>query len=94
MKAATVPEASGQRFVICAGQIASQEISDLLRSNIEELTERTPKGVPGGNQLDPNAYTCSSAKVKEVLGLTFRSKEETFVELAKQLLDLEKNEES
>ena len=55
--AATVPEASNRRFVICTGQIGSQEISDMLRKEIPEL-------------------------------------EETFVELARQLLEIEKGEKS
>ena len=92
--AATIPEASGQRFIICEGQISSQEISDILRKNIPELAERTPVGIPGGNKLDPNAYTCSSAKAEKELGIRFRSKEETFVELAKQLLEIEKGEKA
>ncbi len=92
IRAATVPEASGHRFVICEGQISSQEISDILRKNIPELEERTPVGVPGANKLDPNAYTCSSKLAKEVLGVTFRSKEDTFVDLARQLLEIEKKE--
>lgn len=90
VKVATLPEASGQRFVICAGQISAQETADLLRKNIPELAERTPIGTPGGNPLPANAYDCSSEKAKKVLGLTFKSKEETFVELAKQLLEIEK----
>lgn len=90
--AATVPEASNKRFVICTGQIGSQDISDMLRKDIPELEERTPVGVPGGNKLDPNAYTCSSQQAERVLGLEFRSKEETFVELVKQLLEIEKRE--
>ena len=92
IKAVTVPEASNKRFVICAGQISSQEISDMLRKNVPELEERTPIGVLGGNKLDPNSYDCSAALAEKVLGLKFRSKEETFVELAKQLLVLEKRE--
>lgn len=92
IKAATVPEASGKRFIICEGQISSQEISDMLRKKIPELEERTPVGVPGGNKLDPNVYNCSAALAEKVLGLTFRSKEETFVDLAKQLLEIEKKE--
>ncbi len=40
--------------------------------------------------LSPTAYTCSSAKAEKVLGLKFRSKEDTFVELARQLLEIEK----
>jgi len=64
----------------------------MLRKNIQELEERTPKGIPGGNALDPNAYDCSGAKAEKVLGITYRSKEQTFVELAKQLLEIEKKE--
>ena len=92
IKAAMVPEASGQRFVICEGQVSSQEISDSLRTNIPELDERTPVGVPGGNKLNANQYNCSSKLAEKVLGMTFRKKEETFVDLAKQLLEIEKME--
>ncbi|KAA8572550.1 hypothetical protein MFRU_003g02560 [Monilinia fructicola] len=90
--AATLPEASGQRFIICEDQISSQNISDILRKNIPELEERTPKGVPGEKGLEDNSYTCSSEKAQKVLGLKFRSKEDTFVDLARQLLDIEKRE--
>jgi nucleoside-diphosphate-sugar epimerase len=92
LKAATIPEASNKRFIICKGQITSQEISDILRKNIPELQERTPVGTPGGNPLNPNAYECSSALAQRILGLTFRTEEETFVDLGKQLLEIEKNE--
>ena len=92
--AATVPEASNSRFVICAGQASSQNISDLLRSKIPELQDRTPKGVPGGNLLPKKAFFGSSEKAQKVLGLKFRSKEETFVDLGKQLLELEKKSSS
>jgi nucleoside-diphosphate-sugar epimerase len=92
--AATIPEASGKRFIICEGQVSSQEISDILRKNIPELEERTPIGIPGGNELDENAYTCSSELAEKVLGIKFTSKEETFVELARQLLEIEREEKA
>ncbi|RFU24080.1 hypothetical protein B7463_g12263, partial [Scytalidium lignicola] len=87
--AMTTPQASNQRFVISTGQIRSQEISDMLRANIPSLESRTPIGTPGGNPLPETAYTTSSAKAEKELGLKFRSKEETFVELARQLLQIE-----
>ncbi|TVY80809.1 Ketoreductase [Lachnellula suecica] len=91
VKAATIPEASGQRFIICAGHVSSQEISDILRKSMPELKSRTPKGTPGA-KVDPKLFTASSEKAKKVLGLTYKTKEETFVELAKQLLEIERNE--
>ncbi|PQE08470.1 hypothetical protein CJF30_00005331 [Rutstroemia sp. NJR-2017a BBW] len=92
--AATLPEASGQRFIICEGQVSSQNISDILRKNIPELEERTPKGNPGEKGLQDGSFTCSSEKAKSVLGVTYRSMEDTFVDLAKQLLELEKKEKA
>jgi hypothetical protein len=62
----------------------------MLRSHFPELESRTPKGVPGGNPLPEGHYECSSEKAKRVLGLTFRGKEETFVDLGRQLLEIEK----
>ena len=56
----------------------------MLREDIPALEERTPKGNPGGNALSSDAYTCNSSKAKKVLGMTFRSKEATFVELARE----------
>ncbi|ATZ47881.1 hypothetical protein BCIN_03g01620 [Botrytis cinerea B05.10] len=90
--AATLPEASGQRFIVCEGQISSQEISDILRKNIPELEERTPRGVPGDKGLEEGSFACSSEKAEKVLGLKFRSKEDTFVDLARQLLEIERIE--
>jgi hypothetical protein len=79
-----------QRFIICAGQVSSQEISDALRAHIPELESRTPKGVPGASALPEGQYECSSEKARRVLGLTFRGMEETFVDLGRQLVGLEK----
>jgi nucleoside-diphosphate-sugar epimerase len=87
--AATVPSASNSRFIICAGQISAQEIADMLRKHIPELAEKTPIGKPGTSSLPENAYTCSSELAERVLGLRFRGKEETFVELARQLVGIE-----
>lgn len=94
LNAITTPAASGKRFIICAGQVSSQEIVDFLREKFEVLKERTPVGVNGGNKLDPNAYICSNEQAKKVLGVSFRSKEETFVDLAKQLLEIEAKEKA
>ena len=58
------------------------------------MEERTPIGIPGGNELDENAYTCSSELAEKVLGIKFTGKEETFVELARQLLEIEREEKA
>ncbi|RDW66757.1 NAD(P)-binding protein-5 [Coleophoma crateriformis] len=91
VKAATMPGASNQRFIVCAGRISSQNICDLLREAFPELSERTPEGKKGDAGLSPTAYTCSSERAMDTLGIQFRSPKETFVELAKQLLEIEKS---
>ncbi len=66
----------------------------MLRKDIPDLETRTPEGNPGVTSLSTDAYNYSSAKAEKVLRVTFRSKEETFVELAKQLVEIEKGEKA
>jgi nucleoside-diphosphate-sugar epimerase len=88
--AATVPAASNERFTIVAGPASSQSICDILRSRFEQLEGRTPQGNPGIDSLPENAYTISNEKAKKFLGFAFRSFEETFTDMASQLLEIEK----
>ena len=75
-----------------AGRISAQEISDILRKNFPELAERTPIGKPGTDSLPRGAYDADSTPAKEVLRVQFGSAESTFVDLAEQLLEIEKRE--
>jgi nucleoside-diphosphate-sugar epimerase len=90
LRAATIPAAGNQRIIISAREASSQFISDIFRSKFPELESRVPVGKPGTSSLPENAYLISNEKAKTILGCTFRSGEETFVELAKQLLEIEK----
>ena len=87
------PEAGGNRFIICGGQISSQQISDTLRAEFPELEGRTPIGKPGVSSLpeEGQRYDASSEKAKKVLGIRFRSVEDTLKDLGAQLLKLEKH---
>ncbi|GAE00037.1 dihydroflavonal-4-reductase, putative [Paecilomyces variotii No. 5] len=91
-RAMVVPEAGNQRFVVCARQFSFQEICDILRSRFPELSERTPIGKPGTNSLPPGAYSIDNSKVKSVLGVDFRSLEETVLDAASCMLEIERNE--
>ncbi|KAH0542794.1 hypothetical protein FGG08_002842 [Glutinoglossum americanum] len=90
VQAALLPEASNRRFIFSRSQVSSQEISDILRENLPELAERTPIGRPGTKSLHKGAYDADSTLVKDVLKIRFRSVESTFVDLAKQLLEFER----
>lgn len=89
----TVPEAGNQRFVVCARKFDFQDICDLLRSHFPELSERMPLGKPGTPSLLPGAYSIDNSKVKELLGVEFRSLEETVLDVARCMLDIERNEQ-
>jgi hypothetical protein len=60
------------------------------RRETPELSERTPLGTPGANTLPENAQLADSNPAKEILGVQFWSKRDTFVDLAKHLLEIEK----
>ena len=76
------------------GQISAQEICDILRKNVPELAERTPVGKPGTSSLHKGAFDADSTPAKDVLKVQFRSAEATFVDLARQLLEIEKREKA
>jgi nucleoside-diphosphate-sugar epimerase len=90
VRAVTTPEAGGQRIIVSSKKASSQDISNILRKSFPELEERTPIGTPETDSLPEGAYTISNEKVKKLLGLDFRSDEECFVELGRQLLEIEK----
>ncbi|KAF7626393.1 putative dihydroflavonal-4-reductase [Aspergillus flavus] len=91
-RAMIVPEAGNQRFVVCARQFDFQDVCDILRSHHPELSERTPLGKPGTRSLPPGAYSIDNSKVKKFLGVEFRSLEETVLDAARCMLDIERNE--
>jgi hypothetical protein len=84
------PAASGKRFLVTPGGISSQEIADILRAKFPELADRTPIGQPG-NRLPATAFTADSTPVQKILGIDFHSKESTFEDLVKQLLEIERS---
>lgn len=89
--ALSIPEAGNNRFLVCAGQIPSQSISDILRATFPELEKKTPVGKPGTSSLpeESERYNASSAKAERVLGLKMYSLEATIEDLGKQLIELD-----
>ena len=84
-----MPEASNKRFIVTPGTIGSQQISDILRQNIPGLEKRIPEGTPGTSSLPADVFSADSSPAEKVLGIKFRSAEDTFVDLGKKLLEIE-----
>ncbi|OCL12100.1 NAD(P)-binding protein [Glonium stellatum] len=93
LRALQVPEAANTRFLVTAGLVSSQQIADIVRAEVPELQARTPKGTPGVKGLPDAAFTADASPVQKVLGVTFRPMKETFSDLAKQLVGIEKAQE-
>jgi len=91
LQAMIVPEAGNQRFLVSARQFSFQDICDILRTRFPELSERTPLGKPGISSLPKGAYSIDNSKVKEFLGIEFRSLEETVLDVAHYMLNIERN---
>ncbi|KAH7135075.1 3-beta hydroxysteroid dehydrogenase/isomerase family protein-like protein [Dendryphion nanum] len=86
------PEAANQRFIITAGRLTNQKIADLLREHVPGAAERVPKGDTGADTLPSDYYNIDNSKGLNVLGIKYRSAEETIGDLGKQLLEIEKGE--
>ncbi|CDZ96967.1 d-lactaldehyde dehydrogenase [Phaffia rhodozyma] len=79
VKALTVPEAVGERFIISAGPFCIQDLTESILS-IAPDTPGVPKGKPGAAKetTDPSKMTvCSGAKAGKILGIKYRSIEDS-----------------
>lgn len=96
VRALEVPEAGDERFFIVSGRYSYQQTADVLRtsSRISEADKKkVPVGKPGQNNPGPEVYEVDNSKSKRILGLEYRSFEESIVDAALNLIDL-RNKES
>lgn len=84
------PGAGNQRFITSAGLIDSQKIADIFRSKVPGAEERVPKGSPGKYNLPADHYRADASKAERILGVKWRSAEETFGDVGRQMLEFEK----
>lgn len=86
VKAAELPEAANKRFFVTTGYFSNEEIADIMRENFPELKNELPvKGTKGGGYPEDGIYKYDNSRVKEVLGIEFRSLKESIVDAVKSL---------
>ncbi|KAF2497940.1 NAD(P)-binding protein [Lophium mytilinum] len=95
VRALTTPGAANKRFLVGGAELTSTLIVETLRGLVEkgelpELKGRLPKNT--GKDTDLSLARIGVKEGNDVLGLSFRSAEETFGDLAKKVLELEKKE--
>ncbi|KAI1770652.1 putative NADPH-dependent methylglyoxal reductase GRE2 [Hypoxylon cercidicola] len=89
--AMTMPEAAGKRWLTVCGELSKQQMANYLREALPEKSEVIPIGEPEKGSWKPEGwYGASAPEVEKVLGLKYRSAEETIKDLAPQLLEIEK----
>ncbi|KAJ3539874.1 hypothetical protein NM208_g5310 [Fusarium decemcellulare] len=91
VRALEVPEAGNERFFIVSGRYSYQQTADVLRAspripNVEK--KKVPVGRPGQNYPGPNIYEVDNSKSIRILGVEYRSFEESIVDSAVKLIEL------
>ena len=84
------PEAANQRFLVTAGNFSYQTICDVL-NQMPELQGKVPVGQTGSG-LGADVYGVDAQKSRKVLGLKYRSFDETVKDAARSLLKIEQVE--
>lgn len=86
VKAAELPEAANKRFYVTAGHFSNEEVADIMRDNFPELKNELPaKGTKGGEYPEEGIFKYDNSRVKEILGIEFRSLRECVVDTVKSL---------
>ena len=89
VKAAELPEAANKRYFVTAGYFSNEEIADIIRENFPELKNELPaKGTKGGGYPDGGIYKYDNSRIKEELGIKFRSLKESIVDAVKSLQEV------
>lgn len=86
VKAIEVPEAAGLRFFATAGKFSNKHICEVIRKNFPEYHSALPSvDVKGGDLPEGPMYGYDNTRTANVLGIQFRSLEDSIVDLVKSL---------
>ncbi|PWY73689.1 ketoreductase [Aspergillus heteromorphus CBS 117.55] len=87
VRAIEVPEAGGQRFFVTSGSYSNKDVADVVRKAFPELEDKLPpRDAPSDKPADVYGY--DNKKSIEVLGIQYRSLEESVTDTAKSLLSI------
>jgi nucleoside-diphosphate-sugar epimerase len=91
VRALEVPEAGNERFFVVSGRYSYQQTADVLRRS-DKLPAadkaKVPVGKPGQNYPGPDVYEVDNAKSKRILGISYRSFEESIVDAALNIVEV------
>ncbi|KAK5081954.1 methylglyoxal reductase (NADPH-dependent) gre2 [Lithohypha guttulata] len=77
------PDAGGKRFFVTAGFFTNSEVADIIKKNFPDLVSKLPDNYDAQSKEFP--YKIDNSRSNEVLGLQYRSLEESITDLVKSL---------
>ena len=89
IKALTTPAAANKRFLIGGAQRFTLTTAVHVVKDLPEIADRSPKD-SGEDPPVFEAETAETAETDGILGMKYRRMEETFLDTAKKILELEK----
>jgi nucleoside-diphosphate-sugar epimerase len=86
VKAMELPEAADKRFFVTAGYFTNKQICDIIRKHFPEYKDQLPTPeTKGGDFPEGGVYKYNNSRAMEVLGLKWRTLEESIVDTVKSL---------
>ncbi|KAH7327432.1 putative NADPH-dependent methylglyoxal reductase GRP2 [Rhexocercosporidium sp. MPI-PUGE-AT-0058] len=86
VRAIELPEAANKRFFIAADYFSNKEIGEIIRKNFPEYQMELPTDdIKGGDYPEEGLYKFDHSRTVKLLGIEFRSLEESIVDLVKSL---------
>ncbi|KAF2872023.1 NADPH-dependent methylglyoxal reductase-like protein GRE2 [Massariosphaeria phaeospora] len=77
------PDAANKRFFTTAGLFSNKEIAQIIRKNFSQYKELPSDSTPGGDYPDGGLYSFNNKRSIDVLGLKYRTLEESIVDSVK-----------
>jgi len=82
--AAEKEQAANKRFFVVAGYFSNKEIAQIVAKDYPQYKDGLPtKDTPGGDYPEGGVYKFDNSRSKEVLGLTYRSLDESIKDTVK-----------
>ncbi|KAG6034223.1 hypothetical protein E4U41_006655 [Claviceps citrina] len=91
VNALLVPEAGGGRYMLCQGVYCNQELADISRKVTSKYTDKIPVGKPGQRESHSH-FGVDTSDTERVLGLKWRTLEDSLADLVPQLFDIERSQ--
>lgn len=85
VKSMEVAEAANKRFFVTAGFFSNKEIAQIIKKNFSQYADDLPTDKTPGGDYPEAFYKYDNKRVVEVLGIKFKTLEESITDTVKSL---------